>query len=216
MLVTSGLQADSQRLAGAPGQHGLAREGGLARSFLSPCPVHFIAGEGEKHNAWPAKPSWKKLHPCKQADRYSRLPPGSPVRAPGCGVKGKIKLLIISSELGPSGSGQTWRAWCRFLGCLFRLLPQLFLPLGSGDQLHHIAPAAATTGCRRVPCQDADPSCYNLELVLNVVMSFGDFPVLTHSARASELQHRSSLCTNAGLCPCSGRRWFIVYDTGFP
>lgn len=41
----------------------LAGEGGLARSFLSPCPVHFTAGEGEKHNAEPAKPAWEKLHP---------------------------------------------------------------------------------------------------------------------------------------------------------
>lgn len=63
MLVTPGLQTASQSLARVPGQHGLARDGGLAQSFLSPCSVHFIAGVGEKQNIQPEKVSWKKLHP---------------------------------------------------------------------------------------------------------------------------------------------------------
>lgn len=72
---------------------------------------------------------------------------------------------------------------------LWPLVPQLSLALGSRDEPHHAA-AVALTGCRRVPCQDADPSRYNLELILNLAMSFGDFPALTHSvvAGASELK----------------------------
>jgi len=137
----------------------------------------------------------------------------APLRQPCAGtrLRHQRKDQAAGNRLGQSGPGQAPRAWCRFLGCLFRLLPQLFLPFDSRDQPRHVAPAAATTGCWRVLRQDTDASHCNLELICNLAMSFGDFPLLTHSAiaRASELQHRSSLCMNAGLCPCSGRRWFI-------
>lgn len=50
---------------------------------------------------------------------------------------------------------------------------------------------SSSEGLQSVPCHDTDPSHYNLQLILNLAMSFGDFPVLTHStiAGASELQH---------------------------
>lgn len=51
---------------------------------------------------------------------------------PGSGVRGEIKLLLISSELGPSGSGLALRAPCRFLSHLLCFPPEFSLPLTSG------------------------------------------------------------------------------------
>lgn len=64
---------------------------------------------------------------------------------------------------------------------------------------------AALRGCQRVPCHDSNPSLYNLQPILNLALSFGDFPALTHStiAGASELQHRSFLCTSTASVPAA-------------
>lgn len=145
-----------------------------------------------------------------------QLPPGGPARAPGCSIRGEIKLLVISSGLRPSGSGQSLRAQCQLLIRLFWFLPQCFLSVGSGDRWHQTAPGAAL----RVPCHDANPSHYKLRLILDLAMSLGDFPVLTHStiARASELQHRSFLCINTASVPAAEGGGLLprCYVTGLP